>query len=73
MNNRVNYKPGDWIKATLLVCVCVLLTLHHQLDQSLSGFYIEAVVLARLAAVSPAHLSAYVAEPQDAIVAFRLS
>lgn len=53
--------------------VCVLPTLHHQLYQGLSGLDVEAVVLARLAAVRPAHLSGHVADPQDAVVALRLN
>lgn len=62
------------------MCVCVwdvstrvLLTLYHQMDESLSWLYIEAVVLAGLAAVRPAHVSCHVADPQDAIVALHLS
>lgn len=51
----------------------LILTLHHQLDQRLSGFHVEAVVLARLAAVRPAHVSRHVADPQDAVVALHLS
>lgn len=53
--------------------MCVLLTLHHQLDQRLSGFHIEAVVLARLATVRPAHVSCHVADSQDTVVALHLS
>lgn len=54
-------------------CVCVLLTLDHQMDESFSWFYIEAVVLAGLAAVRPAHVPRHVADPQDAIVALHLT
>lgn len=52
--------------------VCVLLTLHHQLDQLLSWFHVESVVLTRLAAVRPALVSRHVADPQDAVVTLRL-
>lgn len=68
------------IHVSIDVCVCVwytcprvLLTLDHQMDESLSWFYIEAVVLAGLAAVRPAHVSCHVADPQDAVVTLHLS
>lgn len=50
----------------------VLLTLYHQVDESLSWFHIEAVVLAGLAAVRAAHVSRHVADPQDAVVTLHL-
>ncbi|MEQ2204960.1 hypothetical protein XENOCAPTIV_021923 [Xenoophorus captivus] len=42
------------------------------MDQGLSGFDVEAVVLAGLAAVRPAHLSCHIVDPQYAIIALHL-
>lgn len=43
------------------------------MDERLSGFDVEAVVLTGLTAVGSAHLPRHVVDPQDAIIALHLS
>lgn len=49
-----------------------LLTLHYELHDGLSGFDVEAVVLAGLAAVRSGHLTGDVDNAQNSIVTFGL-
>lgn len=49
-----------------------LLTQHYELHDGLSGFDVEAVVLAGLAAVRARHLTGDVDDAQNAVVALHL-